>query len=121
MTSISIFTLTSNFLFLGRFQLKILRQLVELQLTHSQEIKATIDRAWGVVHHKHKKERGVSAAGGSATAGLERDRDFLGFQPYGYDAKRTRYWVIDSACFLCMCGGIHVGISRLVSSFIFWS
>ncbi|KAI8968152.1 hypothetical protein BD414DRAFT_504263 [Trametes punicea] len=36
-------------------KLKILRQLVELQLCHSQEIKAMIDRAWGVVHNKHKK------------------------------------------------------------------
>lgn len=84
--------------FLGWFQLKILRQLVELQLTHSLEIKATIDRAWGVVHNKHKKEKGVGAAGSSATASSELDRQFLGFQPYGYDAKRARYWVVDSAC-----------------------
>jgi hypothetical protein len=68
-------------------------------LTHSQEIKATIDRAWGVVHHKHKKEKDIVAAGGSTAADLDRDREFLGLLPYGYDAKRTRYWVIDRACF----------------------
>ncbi|KAF7784080.1 hypothetical protein Agabi119p4_245 [Agaricus bisporus var. burnettii] len=78
-------------------KLKILRQLVELQLTHSLEIKATIDRAWGVVHNKHKKEKGVGAAGSSATASSELDRQFLGFQPYGYDAKRARYWVVDNS------------------------
>ncbi|TFY80030.1 hypothetical protein EWM64_g3985 [Hericium alpestre] len=37
-------------------KLKVLRQLVEMQLTHSPAIKNLIDRAWGVVHNKHKKK-----------------------------------------------------------------
>lgn len=68
---------------------------MELQLTHSQEIKAAIDRAWGVMHNKHKKEKGPGTAENSSS-GL--DRDILEFKPFGLDSKRERYWVVDSAC-----------------------
>ncbi|KXN88772.1 hypothetical protein AN958_06640 [Leucoagaricus sp. SymC.cos] len=74
------------------FKLKILRQLVELQLTHSQEIKAAIDRAWGVVHNKHKKEKGAAAADNSGIT-----KDTLDFLPFGMDHKRERYWVADDS------------------------
>ncbi|KAF9454103.1 hypothetical protein P691DRAFT_810816 [Macrolepiota fuliginosa MF-IS2] len=72
-------------------KLKILRQLVELQLTHAQDVKAVIDRAWGVVHHKHKKEKGAGAADSVP------ERDTLDLKPFGQDSKRGRYWIADDS------------------------
>ncbi len=76
--------------------MKILRQLVELQLSHSQEIKAIIDRAWGVSHHKQKKEKGASA--GENSNGI--DRNDMELKPVGQDSKRERYWIADGPCSL---------------------
>ncbi|KAJ3567991.1 hypothetical protein NP233_g6002 [Leucocoprinus birnbaumii] len=74
------------------FKLKILRQLVELQLVHSQEIKAAIDRAWGVVHNKHKKEKGAPTP-----LSPDMQRKALDFLPFGMDHKRERYWIADDS------------------------
>lgn len=79
----------------ARHQLKILRQLVELQLTHNVDIKAIIDRAWGVSHNKHKKKD---------TASLPPDpsdpKSLHNLQqvPIGQDSHRKRYWVADGPC-----------------------
>ena len=76
-------------------QLKILRQLVELQLTHSPTIKGTIDRAWGVVHNKHKKKEAPTAA---PEPSEPHNQENLQLLPLGQDRNRKRYWVADGPC-----------------------
>ncbi|TFK36959.1 hypothetical protein BDQ12DRAFT_686158 [Crucibulum laeve] len=76
------------------FKLKILRQLVELQLSHSPEIKATIDRAWGVVHNKHKKKDATAAPPEPADP---KSQEKLQLVPIGQDCQRKRYWVVDDS------------------------
>ena len=73
-------------------QLKILRQLVELQLCHSPEIKAIIDRAWGVIHNKHKKTETQSLP---PRPGDPHSQERLQLVPLGQDKERKRYWVVD--------------------------
>ncbi|ESK98201.1 hypothetical protein Moror_318 [Moniliophthora roreri MCA 2997] len=73
-------------------KLKILRQLVELQLTHSAEIKGKIDRAWGVYHNKNKKKDGPTAPPPSEDP---ESQENLQLQPLGQDITRKRYWVAD--------------------------
>ncbi|KJA25892.1 hypothetical protein HYPSUDRAFT_64615 [Hypholoma sublateritium FD-334 SS-4] len=73
------------------FKLKILRQLVELQLSHAPEIKATIDNAWGVMHNKHKKTAATS------TAVDPKSQERLQLIPIGQDSHRKRYWVADDS------------------------
>ena len=73
-------------------QLTILRQLVELQLCHSQEIKAIIDRAWGVVHNKHKKTETPSLP---PPPGDPNSQERLQLIPLGQDKERKRYWIVD--------------------------
>ena len=73
-------------------QLKILRQLVELQLCHSPEIKAIIDRAWGVIHNKHKKTETQSIP---PPPGDPHSQERLQLIPLGQDKERKRYWVVD--------------------------
>lgn len=75
-------------------QLRILRMLVELQLTYSPEIKETIDRAWGVVHNKHRKRDTLPAPlDPSDPHSFER----LSTAPIGQDNNRIRYWAFDGA------------------------
>lgn len=50
-----------------------------------------VDRAWGVSHHKQKKEKGAENSGGI-------DRNDLELKPVGQDSKRERYWVADGPC-----------------------
>lgn len=73
-------------------QLKILRQMVELQLCYSLEIKAVIDRAWGVIHNKHKK---IEASALPPPPGDPQSQERLQLIPLGQDKDRKRYWVID--------------------------
>ncbi|OCH94673.1 hypothetical protein OBBRIDRAFT_788928 [Obba rivulosa] len=75
-------------------KLKILRQFVELQLCHSAEIKAIIDRAWGVIHNKHKK---IEVAQLPPPPGDPQSQDRLQLIPLGQDKDRKRYWVIDDS------------------------
>lgn len=77
-------------------QLRILRQLVELQLTHSPMIKGMIDRAWGVVHNKHKKKEASTAAPEPEPHSQEN----LQLVPLGQDRNRKRYWIADGPCIL---------------------
>ena len=73
-------------------QLKILRQLVESQLCHSAEVKAIIDRAWGVVHNKHKKTEVPVVP---PPPGDPHSQERLQLTPLGQDRERKRYWVVD--------------------------
>ncbi|KAI0706118.1 hypothetical protein BC835DRAFT_1312389 [Cytidiella melzeri] len=75
-------------------KLKILRQLVELQLCHSTDIKALIDRAWGVIHNKHKK--GETTAPPPPPSDPFSQENLL-FSPLGQDIRRKRYWVADDS------------------------
>ncbi|CAA7265919.1 unnamed protein product [Cyclocybe aegerita] len=75
------------------FKLKILRQLVELQLCHAPEIKATIDRAWGVQHNKHKKPAPLAPLDPSDP----KSQESLQLQPIGQDCSRKRFWVADDS------------------------
>jgi hypothetical protein len=74
-------------------QLKILRQLVELQLTHSSQIRDVVDRAWGVkaMSHKKKEQETAPPAAEDPLSQLS-----LQQQPIGQDTSRKRYWVLDS-------------------------
>ena len=76
-------------------QLKILRQLVELQLTHGPAIKSAIDRAWGVVHNKHKKNQ---ATEGKPDPSDPMSQENLPLLPLGQDNSRKRYWITDGPC-----------------------
>ncbi|PPQ67172.1 hypothetical protein CVT25_005773 [Psilocybe cyanescens] len=76
------------------FKLKILRQLVELQLCHSPEIKAAIDNAWGVVHNKHKKNQAPVAP---LDPNDPKSQERLQLQPIGQDYQRKRYWIADDS------------------------
>ncbi|TBU63773.1 hypothetical protein BD310DRAFT_955344 [Dichomitus squalens] len=75
-------------------KLTILRQLVELQLCHSPEIKAIIDRAWGVIHNKHKKTEAPSVP---PPPGDPHSQERLQLIPLGQDKERKRYWVVDDS------------------------
>ena len=72
-----------------------MRQLVELQLCHSSDIKAVIDRAWGVIHNKHKKHETTPAP---PPASDPQSMENLQLIPLGQDMQRKRYWVIDGPC-----------------------
>jgi hypothetical protein len=94
------------------FQLKILRQLVELQLCHTPEIKNTIDRAWGVVHNKHKKKDASTAP---PDPNDPQSQERLQLVPLGQDSRRRRFWVADGPftffvtsrlVFVCICLGL---------------
>lgn len=76
-------------------QLKILRQLVELQLCHSSEVKGIIDRAWGVVHNKHKKNEVPPPPPPPTDPHSQENLQLL---PLGQDKDRKRYWVVDGPC-----------------------
>ncbi|KAJ8597625.1 hypothetical protein M405DRAFT_803668 [Rhizopogon salebrosus TDB-379] len=75
-------------------KLKVLRQLVELQLTHSIDIKNTVDRAWGVMQNKHKKKDPETAPPDANDAKSQQN---LQLNPIGQDAQRKRYWVVDDS------------------------
>lgn len=76
-------------------KLKVLRQLVELQLTHSTEIKGKIDRAWGVVHNKHKKKELPDPP--PLDPMDPNSMENLQFIPFGQDMRRTRFWIVDDS------------------------
>ncbi|KAI0257187.1 hypothetical protein BJV78DRAFT_1160801 [Lactifluus subvellereus] len=76
-------------------KLKILRQLVELQLTHSAGVKSLIDCAWGVGHGKHKKKEPADVPIPDPSDPYSREN--LSFSPIGQDSSRKRYWVVDES------------------------
>ncbi|KAI5898043.1 uncharacterized protein SCHCODRAFT_02610964 [Schizophyllum commune H4-8] len=77
------------------FKLKILRQLVEMQLSApNSEIKAIIDRAWGVSASKHKKKNEKEPLPGPDDP---HSQENLQLAPIGQDAQRMRYWVADDS------------------------
>jgi hypothetical protein len=75
-------------------KLQVLRQLVELQLTHSIDIKSTVDRAWGVMQNKHKKKDPETAPPESNDSKSQQNLQLV---PLGQDAQRKRYWVADDS------------------------
>ena len=111
-------------------QLKILRQLVELQLCHAPEIKGYIDHAWGVVHNKHKKNQTPLP---SLDRSDPKSQENLQLLPIGQDVHRIRYWIADGPCtfivkswstffifaYICMEIFIRIPLS-LFSSHINW-
>ncbi|EAU92791.1 hypothetical protein CC1G_01836 [Coprinopsis cinerea okayama7 len=76
------------------FKLKVLRVLVELQLTHAPSIKATIDRAWGIVHNKHKKGQATEP---KPEPSDPKSQENLQLLPVGQDSSRKRYWIADDS------------------------
>ncbi|KAJ7207383.1 hypothetical protein B0H12DRAFT_1034470 [Mycena haematopus] len=76
------------------FKLKILRQLVELQLCHTPEIKNTIDRAWGVSQNKHKKKDAASAIPEPTDPQSQAQLQLV---PVGQDSRRKRFWAADDS------------------------
>jgi len=76
-------------------KLKVLRQLVELQLTHSTGIKSLIDHAWGVGHVKQKKKEPVNVPIPDPSDPYSRES--LIYTPVGQDSSRKRYWVVDDS------------------------
>ncbi|KAK2461559.1 hypothetical protein APHAL10511_006022 [Amanita phalloides] len=76
------------------FKLKILRQLVELQLAHSHAIKGTIDGAWGVVHNKHKRKEATNALPQPSDLPTQENLQLV---PIGQDRNRKRYWIADDS------------------------
>ncbi|KAJ3783133.1 hypothetical protein GGU10DRAFT_405483, partial [Lentinula aff. detonsa] len=75
-------------------RLKILRQLVELQLSHSTDIKAKIDRAWGANFNKNKKKDPTNAPPEPSDPDSRANLQML---PLGQDSERKRYWVADKS------------------------
>ncbi|PBK76777.1 hypothetical protein ARMSODRAFT_948612 [Armillaria solidipes] len=75
-------------------KLNVLRQLVELQLVHSADIKAKLDRAWGVAPHKQKKKESEPSRP-KAEDPFSRTR--LQLLPIGQDVDRKRYWIADDS------------------------
>lgn len=65
---------------------------MELQLSHSVDIKARIDRAWGVSQSKSKKKDPPANHKDSSEADTYQDLHFI---PLGQDIDRKRYWVVD--------------------------
>lgn len=71
----------------------MLRLLVDLQLTHSVEVKGKIDRAWGVLHQtKSKKKETLPPMPDPSDPD---SRENLKLDPIGQDNSRNRYWVVD--------------------------
>ena len=70
-------------------------------------MKATIDRAWGVVHNKHKK-RDITPPPDPEDP---RSRPNLEMLPVGQDVSKKRYWVADGPCtssFLVLSLRMHI-------------
>lgn len=66
--------------------------LVELSLVNNTEIHDTIDRAWGIVHNKHKKKETQVVP---LSVLDPRSKENLSVLPAGQDASRKRYWALD--------------------------
>ena len=67
--------------------------LVELQLTHCQSIKDSINKAWNVgvnTHKKKEKENGSPSDNGGPS------QESFATLPIATDASRLRYWHFDS-------------------------
>jgi hypothetical protein len=75
-------------------QLKILRQFVDWQLTHSFIIRDTIDTAWGTKKKAHKRE--ALAPRPPPPPEDAHSKESLAFHAIGQDQTRTRFWVADS-------------------------
>nr|BDS00034.1 uncharacterized protein UP11 [Mycoleptodonoides aitchisonii] len=61
------------------------------------KVKAIIDRAWGVIHNKHKK---TEPAAVPPPPEDPHSQERLQLIPIGQDKDRKRYWVIDGPVFI---------------------
>ncbi|KAH8835490.1 hypothetical protein DL96DRAFT_1455720 [Flagelloscypha sp. PMI_526] len=77
-------------------KLNVLRQLVELQLMNSTEVKSIIDRAWGANQNKNKK-KGEKEPLPPPPKDDPMSKESLHYEPLGQDIKRKRYWVVDDS------------------------
>ena len=68
---------------------------MELQLSHSTEIKKMIDAAWRVPRAPPKKK---DPANGSENGPQLEELQLL---PIGQDLKRKRYWIVDGEYSFC--------------------
>lgn len=103
-------------------KLRILRQLVEWQLTHCDSVKAQIDFAWGVKHGGHlkgkqpeqqkattkapkePKAKGVPTAAEVEVVEATRLKEQLEIRPIGTDCDKKRYWAVDDSPRVWMSG-----------------
>lgn len=84
----------ARFRSLTLFQLRILRQFVDWQLTHSSTIRDLIDTAWGTKKKAHKKE--ALAPRPPPPPEDPYSKESLAFHAIGQDQTRTRFWIADS-------------------------
>jgi hypothetical protein len=75
------------------FQLRILRQFVDWQLTHSVVIRDIIDTAWGTKKKAHKKE--AVAPRPPPPPEDPYSKESIAFHAIGQDQTRTRFWIAD--------------------------
>ncbi|KIP05348.1 hypothetical protein PHLGIDRAFT_30978 [Phlebiopsis gigantea 11061_1 CR5-6] len=75
-------------------KLRILRQLVELQLSFSPVIKRMLDRAYGVVHNKHKKAETTESRPPPDDPFSQENLQLIAL---GQDIHRKRYWITDDS------------------------
>ncbi|KAG9018220.1 hypothetical protein FRB90_011855 [Tulasnella sp. 427] len=96
-------------------KLKILRQLVEWQLTYCDAVKSQIDHAWGVKHANQQKGKQADqkkatgkapkeskAKGAPSAAELEameaaKLKEELEIRPLGTDCDKKRFWAVDES------------------------
>ncbi|KAG9051310.1 hypothetical protein FS837_009577 [Tulasnella sp. UAMH 9824] len=96
-------------------KLRILRQLVEWQLSHCDSVKSQIDFAWGVKHGAHlkgkqteqqkattkaakeSKAKGVPTAAEVEAVEAARLKEQLEIRPIGTDCDKKRYWAVDDS------------------------
>lgn len=76
----------------SRAQLRILRMLVELQLTHCQNIRDTINKAWNVGINTHKKKEKDTLVQADSSGPSQQN---LATAPIATDVARLRYWHFD--------------------------
>ncbi|KAH7107054.1 hypothetical protein BKA62DRAFT_685899 [Auriculariales sp. MPI-PUGE-AT-0066] len=77
-------------------KLRVLRQLVEWQLTFYAPVKQSIDRAWGVTHNLHRKTAQEIAAERVPDEDPFSKKSLL-MVPIGQDYSKRRYWVVDNS------------------------
>ncbi|EJD51911.1 hypothetical protein AURDEDRAFT_55949 [Auricularia subglabra TFB-10046 SS5] len=77
-------------------KLRVLRQLVEWQLSHCAIIRQKIDVAWNVQHNLHKRKPGDPTPKPPPPDDPE-SKEQLTLVPIGQDLSRKRYWIVDDS------------------------
>lgn len=84
---------------------------MELALVGNAEVRDTIDRAWGVVHNKHRKKETLAAPIDPTDP---HSKDNLSVNPVGRDSGRRRYWAFDGILWFA-----PVSIHRVTHTIVF--